>query len=78
MSQSWWYMSIIPVLGRLKKEDCEFEASLGLYNETLFQIFPSPQRKKQKPQPNTPHIKQLTHWRNWEELQMEQIYKLVL
>jgi hypothetical protein len=25
----WWYMPVIPALGRCKQEDCEFEASLG-------------------------------------------------
>jgi ubiquinone/menaquinone biosynthesis C-methylase UbiE len=25
----WWYTSVIPVLGRLKQEDCKFKASLG-------------------------------------------------
>jgi hypothetical protein len=25
----WWYMPIISALGRLRKEDCEFEVSLG-------------------------------------------------
>jgi hypothetical protein len=25
----WWYTSTIPALGRPRKEDCEFEASLS-------------------------------------------------
>jgi hypothetical protein len=27
--QVWWYIPVIPALGRLAKEDHEFEASLG-------------------------------------------------
>jgi hypothetical protein len=29
LSWEWWYMSIIPALGRLRQEDHELEASLG-------------------------------------------------
>jgi hypothetical protein len=25
----WWYMLVIPALGRLRQEDCKFEASLS-------------------------------------------------
>jgi hypothetical protein len=28
-------MPVIPILGRLMKEDCEFEANLGKLSETL-------------------------------------------
>jgi hypothetical protein len=27
--QMWWFRLIIPVLGRLRQKDLEFEASLG-------------------------------------------------
>jgi hypothetical protein len=27
-SQAWWFMPIIPILGRLRQEDQDFEASL--------------------------------------------------
>jgi hypothetical protein len=30
----WWYMPIIPALGRLRQEDPELEASLGFIMET--------------------------------------------
>jgi hypothetical protein len=33
--QLWWYTLVIPALGRLRQEDFEFEASLGLYSENL-------------------------------------------
>jgi hypothetical protein len=26
--QAWWYMPVIPPLGRLRYKDCEFKASL--------------------------------------------------
>jgi hypothetical protein len=29
VSQTWWYISIIPALGRLWQEDLKFKASLG-------------------------------------------------
>jgi hypothetical protein len=38
--QVWWSMPVIAALGRLRKEDCEFEASLG-YMQTIFQSFPN-------------------------------------
>jgi hypothetical protein len=25
----WWYTPVIPVLGRLRQDDCEFKASLS-------------------------------------------------
>jgi hypothetical protein len=25
----WWYLAVIPALGRLRQKDCEFKASLG-------------------------------------------------
>jgi hypothetical protein len=28
-SQGWWYMSVIPALGRLRQEDSKFKVSLG-------------------------------------------------
>ena len=28
-SWMWWAMPVIPVLGRLRKKDCKFKASLG-------------------------------------------------
>jgi hypothetical protein len=28
-SEVWWHMPIITAVGRLKQEDCEFQASLG-------------------------------------------------
>jgi hypothetical protein len=27
--QVWWYIPVIPTLGRLRQEDLKFEASLG-------------------------------------------------
>jgi hypothetical protein len=29
-SQAWWYISVIPALGRQRWEYCEFKASMGL------------------------------------------------
>jgi hypothetical protein len=29
MSQAWWYIPVIPALGRLRQEYHEFETSLG-------------------------------------------------
>jgi hypothetical protein len=29
LDQTWWYMPVIPALRKLKKEDLQFEASLG-------------------------------------------------
>jgi hypothetical protein len=29
LSERWWFMPIIPALGRLRKEDRKFEVSLG-------------------------------------------------
>jgi hypothetical protein len=34
---AWWYKPVIPALGRLRQEDCKFEASLDYITETLFQ-----------------------------------------
>jgi hypothetical protein len=28
-SQAWWHMPVIPALGRLRQEDCEFEVYLN-------------------------------------------------
>jgi hypothetical protein len=28
-SQAWWYMPVIPALGRLRQKDCELEDNLG-------------------------------------------------
>jgi hypothetical protein len=28
-SQAWWYMPTISALGRLRDEECKFEATLG-------------------------------------------------
>jgi hypothetical protein len=30
VSQAWWYTPVIPVLKRLKQEDCQFEANKAL------------------------------------------------
>jgi hypothetical protein len=35
LSQVCWCMSIIPVLRRLRQEDCEFKASQAIYSRTL-------------------------------------------
>jgi hypothetical protein len=29
LSRAWWYMPVIPALGRQRQEDPEFKASLG-------------------------------------------------
>jgi hypothetical protein len=28
-NQVWWYLPVIPALGRLRQEDLQFETSLG-------------------------------------------------
>jgi hypothetical protein len=38
LSQSWWCKVVIPALGRLRQESCEFDFSLDYRErETLFQ-----------------------------------------
>jgi hypothetical protein len=47
----WWQTPVIPALGRLKQEDCDFKASLG-YREssrTAWATNRDPPLKKQKP-----------------------------
>jgi hypothetical protein len=42
----WWYLSVIPTLGRLRKEDHKFEASLGYIKKTLGLKRKEKERKK--------------------------------
>jgi hypothetical protein len=35
--QTWWYMPIIPAIGRQRQEYCKFEARLGYHSKTLSQ-----------------------------------------
>jgi hypothetical protein len=42
-SQAWWYMPVIPALGRLRQEDLVFEASLSYIVKLCV--------KKSKPKP---------------------------
>ena len=37
-SQVWWCTPVIPVLGRLRQEDCRFKASLGNLVRPHFKI----------------------------------------
>jgi hypothetical protein len=39
----WWCTPVIPALRRQRQQNCEFEASLGLYRETCLK-----KRKKEK------------------------------
>jgi hypothetical protein len=45
-----WYTPIIPALGRLRQEDCEFQS--GLHSNTLtlkaLHLSPHPKKKKKK------------------------------
>jgi hypothetical protein len=43
-SLTWWFISIIPVLARLKQEDYEFEVSLGYFASPCLNT-PLPQNK---------------------------------
>jgi hypothetical protein len=49
LSQTWWFTLVIPVLGRLRREDCKLEASVGFIFklETILHS-KTPQEEKKK------------------------------
>jgi hypothetical protein len=42
-SWAWWYMPVISVLGKLRQEDCEFQANLNYIVKSC--LTPRPQKK---------------------------------
>jgi hypothetical protein len=56
-SWAWWCTPVFPVLGRLRQEDCEFQASLG-YTERLSL---KKKKKKRKEKEKSWCLKQIFH-----------------